>query len=95
MFIYNQYSSWALPLLRSSKLLKLSLHMMCPLSVSSICKEVNVKHLFNIIWKCGYRKMGNVRVVQFSRYFAVSHEPRKLKSAKYFPSLTNCLFAFI
>ena len=48
MFVYNQYSSWALPLLRSSKLLKLSLHMMCPLSVSSICKEVNVKHLFNI-----------------------------------------------
>ena len=31
-----------------------------------------------------YRKMGNFRVVQFSRYFAVSHEPRKLKSAKYF-----------
>ena len=48
MFVYNQDSSWALPLLRSCKLLKLSLHMMCPLSVSSICKEVNVKHLFNI-----------------------------------------------
>ena len=42
-----------------------------------------------------YRKMGNFRVVQFSRYFAVSREPRKLKSAKYFPSLINCLFAFI
>ena len=42
-----------------------------------------------------YRKMGNFRVVQFSRYFTVSREPRKLKSAEYFPSLTNCLFAFI
>ena len=39
--------------------------------------------------------MGNFRVVQFSRYFAVSCDPRKLKSAKYFPSLTNCLFTFI
>ena len=26
----------------------MSLHMMYPLSVSSICKEVDVKHLFNI-----------------------------------------------
>ena len=42
-----------------------------------------------------YRKMGNFRVVQFSRYFAVSHEPRKLKSAKYFPSSMNILFAFV
>ena len=42
-----------------------------------------------------YRKMGNFHVVQFSRYFAVSHEPRKLKSAKNFPSLINCLFAII
>ena len=39
--------------------------------------------------------MGNFRVVQFSRYFAVSREPRKLKSAKYFPSLTNHLFTCI
>ena len=42
-----------------------------------------------------YCKMGNFCVVQFSRYFTVSHEPGILKSAKYFPSLTNCLFAFI
>ena len=32
-----------------------------------------------------YRKTGNFRVVQFSRNFAVSISPRKLKSAKYFP----------
>ena len=36
-------------------------------------------------------KMGNFRVVQFSRYFAVSREPRKFKSAKYFPSVIICL----
>ena len=29
--------------------------------------------------------MGNFRVVHFSRNFAVSINPRKLKSAKYFP----------
>ena len=34
---------------------------------------------------CNYRKTGNFRVVQFSRNFAVSINPRKLKSAKYFP----------
>ena len=34
---------------------------------------------------CVYRKTGNFRVVQFSRNFAVSINPRKLKSAKYFP----------
>ena len=32
-----------------------------------------------------YRKTGNFCVVQFSRNFAVSINPRKLKSAKYFP----------
>ena len=48
----------------------------------------------NLLKLSEYRKMENFRVVQFSRYFAVSREPRKLKSAKYFPSLTNCLFAF-
>ena len=32
-----------------------------------------------------YRKTGNFRVIQFSQYFAVSINPRKLKSAKYFP----------
>ena len=32
-----------------------------------------------------YRKTGNFYVVQFSRNFAVSINPRKLKSAKYFP----------
>ena len=31
-----------------------------------------------------YRKTGNFRVVQFSRNFAVSMNPRKLKSARYF-----------
>ena len=36
-----------------------------------------------------YRKTGNFRVVQFSRNFAVSISPRKLKSAKYFPSFEN------
>ena len=35
--------------------------------------------------------MGNFRVVQFSRYFAVSRGPRKFKSAKYSPSMTICL----
>ena len=44
------------------------------------------------IW---YRKMGNFRVVQFSQYFADSPKTRKLKSTKYFPSLTNRLFTFI
>ena len=32
-----------------------------------------------------YRKTGNFRVVQFSRNFAASINPRKLKSATYFP----------
>ena len=32
-----------------------------------------------------YRKTENFRVVQFSRNFAVSINPRKLKSAKHFP----------
>ena len=32
-----------------------------------------------------YRKMGNFRVVQFSRNFAVCFNLQKLKSAKYFP----------
>ena len=32
-----------------------------------------------------YRKTGNFRVVEFSRNFAASINPRKLKSAKYFP----------
>ena len=41
-----------------------------------------------ILVSTSYRKMGNFRVVQFSRYFAVRRDPRKLKSAKYFPSLT-------
>ena len=31
-----------------------------------------------------YRKMRKFRVVQFSRYFAVGSEPRKLKSAEIF-----------
>ena len=44
------------------------------------------------IW---YYKMGNFRVVQFSQYFADSPKPGKLKSTKYFPSLTNRLFTFI
>ena len=34
-----------------------------------------------------YRNTGNFRVVHFSRNFAVSINPRKLKSAKYFPIL--------
>ena len=36
-----------------------------------------------------YRKTGNFCVVQFSRNFAVSIDPRKLKSAKYFLFLKN------
>ena len=36
-----------------------------------------------------YRKMGNFRVVQFSWNFAVGRDPRKLKSAKYIPSLSQ------
>ena len=36
-----------------------------------------------------YRKTGNFRVVKFSRNFAVSINPRKLKSAKYFPIFEN------
>ena len=34
-----------------------------------------------------YRKMETFRVAQFSWNFAVGKDPRKLKSAKYFPSL--------
>ena len=35
--------------------------------------------------------MGNFHIVQFFIFFfAVSREPRKLESAKYFPSLTIC-----
>ena len=37
-----------------------------------------------------YCKMGIVHDIQFLRYFAVSSEKRKLKSAKYFPSLAIC-----
>ena len=33
--------------------------------------------------------MENFRVVQFSRSFAVGRDPRKLKSAKYIPSLSK------
>ena len=36
-------------------------------------------------WMMKYRKTGNFRVVQFSRNLAFSINPRKLKSAKYFP----------
>ena len=36
-----------------------------------------------------YRKMENFRVVQFSRNFAVGRDPRKLKSAKYIPSVSK------
>ena len=36
-----------------------------------------------------------ISAVQFLRYFAVSRDLPKLKTAKYFPSLTNCLFTFI
>ena len=36
-----------------------------------------------------YRKMENFRVIQFSRNFAVGRDPRKLKSAKYIPSLSK------
>ena len=46
-------------------------------------KNVTV-HLFYFV-QFEYRKTGNFRVVQFSRNFAVSINPRKLKSAKYFP----------
>ena len=46
-----------------------------------ICQRRNICHLLN----SEYRETGNFRVVQFSRNFAVSINPRKLKSAKYFP----------
>ena len=36
-----------------------------------------------------YRKMENFRVVQFSGNFAVGRDPRKLKSAKYIPSMSK------
>ena len=43
-------------------------------------------HLGNSLgYKLFYRKTGNFRVIQFSRNFAVSINPWKLKSAKYFP----------
>ena len=42
-----------------------------------------------------YHKMGNFRVVQFLQYFVISCEPRKLESAKSFPSMSDCLFGFI
>ena len=39
--------------------------------------------------KMQYRKTGNFGVVQFSRNFAVSLNPWKLKSAKYFLFMKN------
>ena len=45
------------------------------------------RSLLNV--RANYRKMGNFRVVQFSLNFAVGQDPRKLKSAKYFPSLSK------
>ena len=39
---------------------------------------------FSVALSFKYRKTGNFRVVQFSRNFAVSINPRKLNSAKYF-----------
>ena len=54
-------------------------------------KKFTMKTMSNL----NNRKMGNFRVVQFSRYFPVSPEPRKLKSTKYFPRLTNSLFTFL
>ena len=36
-----------------------------------------------------------ISVFQFSCYFAVSHVLQKLKTAKYFPSLSICLFKLI
>ena len=42
-----------------------------------------------ILFFSNYRKMENFRVVQFSWNFAVGRDPRKLKSAKYVPSLSK------
>ena len=45
----------------------------------------------NIQIFCSYHKPGNFCVVQFSRNFAVSIKPRKLKPAKYFPIFENLM----
>ena len=54
--------------------------------------DINVGFICYIAY---YRKMGNFPIVQFMQYFAISREPQKLKSAKYFPTLTILLLTFV
>ena len=42
-----------------------------------------------------YRKTGSFRIVQFSRNFAVTINPRKLKSAKYFQKIVHILLKLV
>ena len=59
----------------------------CSLKGSLIIRAYTICNSVSIFLK--YRKMVYFRVAKFSRNFTVGRDPRKLKSAKYIPSLSK------